>query len=177
MPTNRTSTSAYIAAKPEEVFEAVSDLTRHPQFAANEDLTVEAVSEGEAAVGSAYRSKVRFMGSNVEAELRVTEFQSPSRFCFVATDSSGVHTHEINIRPDNGGSHVERTSIGVSYLHRIQGMGLEVRREARHDEVVPEAHGTRRNGWSLGPVVLNGARLRVSTSLKPSQQHCRLPYD
>ena len=116
MPTNRTSTSAYIAAKPEEVFEAVSDLTRHPQFAANEDLTVEAVSEGEAAVGSAYRSKVRFMGSNVEAELRVTEFQSPSRFCFVATDSSGVHTHEINIRPDNGGSHVERTSIGVMPL-------------------------------------------------------------
>ena len=116
MPINKTSTSAYIAAKPEDVFVAVSDLTRHSQFAANEDLTVEAVSEGPTAVGSEYRSKVRFMGSNVEAELRLTEFQSPSRFCFVATDSSGVHTHEIDIRPDNGGSHVERTTISVMPL-------------------------------------------------------------
>ena len=116
MPTNRTSTSAYIAAKPEEVFVAVCDLTRHSQFAANEDLKVEAVSQGAAAVGSEYRSKVRFMGSNVEAELRVTEFQSPSRFCFVATDSSGVHTHEIDIRPDRGGSHIERTTTSVMPL-------------------------------------------------------------
>ena len=76
MPTNRTSTSAYMAAKPEDVFAAVSDLTRHPQFAANRDLTVEAVSEGDATVGSEYRSKVRFMGSNVEAELRVAEFST-----------------------------------------------------------------------------------------------------
>ena len=116
MPTNRTSTSAYIAASPEEVFVAVSDLTRHPQFAANKDLTVEAVSEGEATLGSEYRSKVRFMGSNVEAELRVSEFQSPSRFCFVATDSSGVHTHEIHIRPEDGGSSIERTTTGVMPL-------------------------------------------------------------
>ena len=116
MPTNRTSTSAYIAAKPEDVFLAVSDLTRHPQFAANADLAVEAVSNGEAAVGSEYRSKVRFMGSDVAAELRVTEFQSPSRFCFVATDSSGVHTHEIDIRPDSGGSNITRTSTGVMPL-------------------------------------------------------------
>ena len=116
MPTNRASASAYIAAKPTDVFMAVSDLTRHPKFAANEDLTVEAVSEGEAAVGSEYRSKVHFMGSDVEAELRVTEFQSPSRFCFVATDSSGVHTHEIDIRPDNGGSRIERTTTSVMSL-------------------------------------------------------------
>ena len=84
MPTTKTATSARVAAKPEDVFAAVCDLTRHPQFAANEDLTVEAVSEGDAAVGSVYRPKVRFMGSNVKAELRVTEFQSPSRFCFIA---------------------------------------------------------------------------------------------
>ena len=116
MPTNRTSTSAYIAAKPDDVFAAVSDLMRHPQFAANEDLTVEAVSDGPAAIGSEYRSKVRFMGSNVEAELRVTEFQSPSRFCYVATDSSGVHTQEIGIRPENGGSHIERTTTSVMSL-------------------------------------------------------------
>ena len=116
MPTTKTATSARVAAKPEDVFAAVCDLTRHPQFAANEDLTVEAVSEGDAAVGSVYRPKVRFMGSNVKAELRVTEFQSPSRFCFIASDSSGVHTHEIDIRPDNGGSHIERTTTGVMPL-------------------------------------------------------------
>ena len=116
MPASRTSTSAYIAAKPEDVFVAVSDLTRHPQFAANEDLTVEALSEGPAAIGSEYRSKVHFTGSDVEANLLVTEFQSPSRFCYVATDSSGVNTHEIDIRPENGGSRIERTTTSVMPL-------------------------------------------------------------
>lgn len=106
----KTSTSTHISAKPEDVFAAVSDLTRHPQFAANEDLAVEAVSEGDAGVGSEYRSTVRFMGKDVTAQLRVTEYESPSRFCYVATDSTGTHTQEIDIRPDNGGSLVTRTT-------------------------------------------------------------------
>ena len=42
MPTSKTTTSAYIAAKPQDVFEVVSDLTRHSKLAANKDLTVEA---------------------------------------------------------------------------------------------------------------------------------------
>ena len=116
MPINRTSTSACIAAEPEDVFEAVSDLTRHAQYAANQDLKVEAISEGETAVGRQYHSKVRFMGSDVEAELRVTEFLAPSKFCFVATDSSGVHTHEIDIHPQDGGSNIIRTTTSVMPL-------------------------------------------------------------
>ena len=56
------------------------------------------------------------MGSSVDAELRVAEFQPPSRFVFVATDSSGVNTHEIDIRPDSGGSHIERRITGVMPL-------------------------------------------------------------
>ncbi|MCH8205971.1 MAG: SRPBCC family protein [Chloroflexi bacterium] len=106
----RTSTSAHIPAKPEDVFAALSDLTRHPQLAANEDLAIEAVSEGEVGVGSEYRSSVRFMGKDVTAQLRVTEHEPPSRFCYVATDSTGTHTQEIDIRADNGGSLVTRTT-------------------------------------------------------------------
>ena len=106
----RTSTSAQIAAKPEDVFAAVSNLTRHPQLAANEDLAIEAVSEGEAGVGSEYRSTVRFMGKDVAAQLRVTEHEPSSRFSYVVTDSTGTHTQEIDIRPDNGGSLVTRTT-------------------------------------------------------------------
>ena len=38
----KTSTSAHINAKPEDVFNAVSDLARHPEWAANTDLKVQA---------------------------------------------------------------------------------------------------------------------------------------
>ena len=56
------------------------------------------------------------MGSDVKAELKVTEYQSPSRFRFLAMDSSGVHTHEIDIRPDNEGSRIVRTTTSVMPL-------------------------------------------------------------
>ena len=112
----KTSTSAHINAKPEDVFNAVSDLARHSEWAANTDLKVQASSEGSPAVGSEYRSQVRFMGKDVEAELSVTEYQPSSRFCFVAKDSTGVHTQDINISPDNGGTLMERTTTSEMSL-------------------------------------------------------------
>ena len=120
MATNRTSTSAHINAKPEDVFNAVSDLTRHTEWAANTDLKVEAASDGPVAVGSKYRSSVRFMGKDVQADLEITELESPSRFSYVASDSSGVHTQEINISPDNGGTLIERvTTSEMSFMTSI----------------------------------------------------------
>lgn len=75
-----------IGASPEDVFAYVSDLTKHGEWSDN--LTVEAVSEGEIAVGSEYRSTGKMMGKQVQNTIRITEFESPSRISFETNDGS-----------------------------------------------------------------------------------------
>lgn len=75
-----------IGASPEDVFAYVSDLTKHGEWSDN--LTVEAVSEGEIAVGSECRSTGKMMGKQVQNTIRITEFESPSRISFETNDGS-----------------------------------------------------------------------------------------
>ena len=108
MPTVRTTTGTHIDASPEDVFNFVSDLSNHGDWAANADLEVEAVSEGPVAVGSEYRSTVQFMGSEVKTEIRVTALESPSRFSFTVKESDSDHDHEFTFQAEDGGTRVQR---------------------------------------------------------------------
>lgn len=99
-----------VRAQPEAAFAYVSDLTRHGEWSGGH-LKVEALSPGPVAVGAQYVSHGDVAGQKDRPnQLRVTEYQPPSRFAFVARDPSfGDVTHEFRFTPHDGGTLIERT--------------------------------------------------------------------
>lgn len=70
----------------ERVFEYVSDLTRHPEWSGGE-LKIKEVNPGPIAVGKEYFSEGEVaLQKNRPNTVRVSEFEPPHRFGFVATD-------------------------------------------------------------------------------------------
>ena len=111
MPQIESNFSSYINASPATVFENISELTRHTAWAAHA-LTIEPVSEGPAAVGSEYRSSCRFMGKDINAEIKVTELEAPSRYCFSVKDNNGDFQHDLTLRVQSRGTQVEHKVTG-----------------------------------------------------------------
>ena len=111
MPSFSSTTMSHVNAPLERVFEALSDLSRHGEWAAN-DLKVEAVSEGAAAVGSEYKSSVRFMGKDVSGALRIKALEPPSRFVFTIDDNNGRFEQEYRLGPQDGGTRVAQRTTG-----------------------------------------------------------------
>jgi uncharacterized protein YndB with AHSA1/START domain len=109
-----------ISAQPDAVFAYVSDLTRHGEW--NSGLRIEAVTSGPAAMGSQYRSFGEVAGQkNRPNELRVTRYEPPARFAFVAKDPDFKEvTHEFTFRSQNGGTLLERVvTVELSPLFAI----------------------------------------------------------
>ena len=96
-----------IDAKPEGEFAYISDLTKHGEW--SENLTVEAVSEGEAAVGSEYRSTGKMMGKQFQNTARITELESPSTISFATNDGSQDYLQEIKLSQQGEGTLLKRT--------------------------------------------------------------------
>ena len=98
-----------INARPEAVFAYVSDLTRHGEWSGGQ-LKVEAVSSSPVAVGSQYRSFGEVAGQkNRPNELRVTRYEPPARFAFVAQDPDFKEvSHEFTFNLQDGGTVMER---------------------------------------------------------------------
>ena len=96
-----------INAEPEVIFGYVADLAQHGQWAANQ-LQIEPVSPGPAAVGSRYRSMAQVNGITFIAELQVTKYQPPREFAFAGEDETGRFEHRFTIQPHAHGAQVER---------------------------------------------------------------------
>ena len=107
MPTVGTTTSTHIDASPEDVFNYVSDLSKHGEWAAD-GLKIEAVSEGPLAVGSEYKLSVPFMGKDVTAQTKVTALESPSTFSFTVTEPDSTHDHEFTFQGEAWGTGLQR---------------------------------------------------------------------
>lgn len=105
MPTYRAAT--HIRAAPTAVFDYISDLTRHGEWSAD-PLQVEALDSGPVAVGQRYRSTAQVRGRPVSGALRVTRYEPPSHFAFVAEDLTGRYEHLFTVEAHAGGSWVER---------------------------------------------------------------------
>ena len=72
-----------IDAPPEAVFDYLSDMKRHPEWAnPKAKMKMEEVSGGAPAKGATYHSRALFIGKPVSADLTVTEFDRPRRFTF-----------------------------------------------------------------------------------------------
>ncbi len=111
MPSISSTTVSRVNASPESVFAALSDLNRHPEWAAN-PLTIESASDGPVAVGSEYKSSVRFMGKDVSGTLRVTALEAPSRFSFTCDDNNGHFEQEYRLAQQAGGTRVAQRTTG-----------------------------------------------------------------
>ena len=105
--TSVTNTSRVLLnAPPSEVFAYVSDITHHPEWSGG-PLKIEALTPGPVAIGSQYRSTGGV--SDRTNELRVTAYEPPTRFAFVAKDPDfGEVTHEFTFKAENGGTLMER---------------------------------------------------------------------
>ena len=102
--TYRISTSV----KPEVAFAYISDLTRHVEW--NDHLHVMALTPGGIKVGSEYHSVGKTLYEDRHNDIRITTYQPPMLFSFVAHDPDFKDiTHEFKIGPQNDGSLVERT--------------------------------------------------------------------
>jgi uncharacterized protein YndB with AHSA1/START domain len=101
------SVSIDIHASAEAVFAAVSDMTKHPQWAAD-PLKITAASAGPVTVGSIYTSSVVAQGKNIETTLTVTRLEPPNRFAFSLDDLTGHYEHEFIITPQSNSTRLER---------------------------------------------------------------------
>ena len=85
------------------VFDYVSDLTRHPEWSGGR-LKIEAVTPGPVAIGKEYLSHGDVAGQKDRPNrVQVTQYESPQRFAFVATDPDfGKVSHEFTFTEQNG---------------------------------------------------------------------------
>lgn len=99
-----------IHAPLQSVFDYVADLTRHPEWSGGE-LKIEALAPGPVAVGKEYisRGEVTLQKDRLNT-VRVTEYESPHTFGFVANDPAIVNiSHMFTLTQQETGVLVTRT--------------------------------------------------------------------
>jgi len=99
-----------INVSPEAAFDTVSDMARHAEW--NDDLVIEALTEGPPRLGSQYRSwGWNSKKSGPPNDIEVTGFERPTRFAFMAKDPAfGKVSHEFTFKAEGGGTLIERTT-------------------------------------------------------------------
>ncbi len=97
-----------INAPPDKIFTYVSDLPRHPEWAAHR-LKIEPQSAGAAGVGSKYSSVGHQMGMDSHDEVTVTEYSPSQRFGYEARSKEGRFRHVIQLRPEGAGTRVAKS--------------------------------------------------------------------
>jgi len=96
----------------EVAFDYVSDVTRHPEWAANR-MSVVALTPGPARVGSRYRTIASQGGKNWESTVEITQHDRPHLFEFIAVGGAtgepadDPHHHIFTFREVAGGTEME----------------------------------------------------------------------
>ncbi len=100
----------FIHAPLQSVFDYVSDLTRHPEWSGGQ-LKIEALTPGPIAVGKEYISRGEVgVQKDRPNTVRITEYEPPHKFGFVATDPDfGEVPHIFTFTEQEGGVFVKRT--------------------------------------------------------------------
>ena len=99
-----------VRASLQSVFDYVSDLTRHPEWSGGE-LKIIAVTPGPVVVGKEYRSRGEVaIQKNRPNTVRISEFESPHKFGFVANDPDfGNVSHVFTFAEQTEGVLITRT--------------------------------------------------------------------
>lgn len=103
---------------PEEAFDYVSDVSRHPEWAnPGAKMRMDPVSGGAPHPGAKYRSQAVFIRKPVSADLEITKLERPGRFAYsVAHHQQGkkdVHyENTFTFTRADGGTLIEKTLWG-----------------------------------------------------------------
>jgi hypothetical protein len=90
-----------IAAPPEAVYDYVSDITRHPEWAFHR-LFIKSLGEGR------YESNAEALHLEMASVLKVETTDRPHRFTFVSQDGmDGTYRWHFDISPAGGGSQLK----------------------------------------------------------------------
>jgi uncharacterized protein YndB with AHSA1/START domain len=96
--------STDIDAPPEVVFDYVSDVLRHPEWA-HEKLEIERTAGTGNDAGATFAYAVHFMGTT-RGTMTVMESVRPSRFVYECDDPSGLYRWTFEITAKDGGTHL-----------------------------------------------------------------------
>lgn len=109
-----------IAARPEEVFALVGDLTRHGEWSGH-GLQVTKTG-GPVGVGAVYSTTAKQFGTQRE-ESRVTASRPPLEFAWESTGALGRVHHRFAIEPSGEGSRVTKgiEFVAPKFLARLAG--------------------------------------------------------
>ena len=100
---------------PEQVFDYVSDVSRHPEWAnPNAKMRMDQVSGGTPHLGAKYRSQAVFVRKPVWADLEITTFDRPETFAYSVTHHQegkrDVHyENTYRFTSADGGTLIEKT--------------------------------------------------------------------
>ena len=96
----------HVDAPADSVFGAISDLTRHADWAID-DLKIEAVDDSAVEVGKAYTSSNQ---GKAPDQVTITEMVPGQRFAFRSIMANGLElTHTMTVSEESGGALVTRT--------------------------------------------------------------------
>ena len=99
------SYSMDIDAPPEVVFDYVSDVVRHPDWA-HEKLEIERTGSTTNEADTTFAYAVHFMGTT-KGTLTVKESVRQSRFVYECDDPSGLYRWTFDITAKDGGTHLK----------------------------------------------------------------------
>ena len=110
-----------INAAPQQVFDYVSDLRKHPEWAQH-GLEVTQTSPGPIQAGATFSSVAHQFGTQRETQV-VTEYAPDTRFAFEATGSLGIARHIFALTPDGAVTRVTKSMqlIKPSLMARVMG--------------------------------------------------------
>lgn len=120
---------AVINATPEKVFDYVSDLRKHPEWAQH-DLQVTQTSTGPAAVGATYSSVAHQFGTQNETQV-VTEYQPGKSFAFEAKGSLGTARHAFELSASGNGTRLTKSMEIIKPTLMARVMALMIRSQTR----------------------------------------------
>lgn len=122
----------FVHVPPENVFDYVSDVTRHPEWTANR-MSVTSLTPGPVRVGSRYRTVASQAGREWESIVEITIYERPRVFEFIAMGGAthepaeAPHRHTFTLTPVTGGTELElhRRSRGLRQRPIMQRLVLQ----------------------------------------------------
>jgi hypothetical protein len=106
------SWSIKVSVPAERAYGYVADILKHPEWGMD-DMTMEAVTPGEAKVGSRFKAEGTLFGRRNPSTVVVTDLQPPRRLEFEAEDRQGITGHVFEFEKQDAGTLITRKMYGI----------------------------------------------------------------
>ena len=110
MPQASMKFKTVVPADQETVFNYVSDLTKHGEWAGNELVITPNDANQALGKGKSYTSKATVRDLVFDAQLSVSRYNPSDQFAFTGADSTGSFEHTFTFKTVDGGTEVTRVA-------------------------------------------------------------------